>query len=182
MKNSMKEIKHIVGAVLVLLGLLAAYGFLFFMMKKEVSGAAELLLREENASNEAKKIRELEKTLGETEEMRGKISSYFVKKSEAVSFIESIERLGGQSGLSLSLKNASVADKTNVFRLDASTEGSFGNTMYFLVLLENLPNKISVEKAEIRKEERREAGAEEGKESAGAWSGSFVLALESFVN
>jgi len=174
-----KETKHLITAGSVMLATLFAYGALFFFIQEKMSETADLVLKKEDEGMRMVHIRALEKSLKETASEREKISSYFVRKNEAVQFIERIEELGRRSNLSLSLQNVSVADKEKVFRLNANAEGRFEDMMYFLELLPNLPYKISLEAANMRGK-LEGAGPEEGR--PGIWSGSFTIVLESFVD
>lgn len=178
MNTPKREMKHIATAGVLFAATLSIYGMLYHLMGEKTSEAADLILRRESAGAEDERIRELAKSLAETEVERQKVSSYFVRGSEAVEFIKRIEVLGRQSSLSLALQSVSVADMDKVFRLEAKTAGRFEDTMYFLALLESLPYKVSLTGASIIKEKEEVVG--EGM-SQSRWAGSFTIVLESFV-
>lgn len=170
-----KENKHIFAAVLFLLALLAAYAVLFLMTNRKISETSVLLSEEKAFALGDERARSLERAISETSRSRELAASYFIRQNEAVAFIEKMENFGTRARISLSLGNAAVSPDGALFRLNIRTKGSFEDTMYFWALLENLPHKISLERADFRTEKSEASAAES------VWTGDFTLAVESFL-
>ncbi len=103
----------------------------------------------EDQSDDAKRTKAFfenskEKTAG--------VEGYFISESEIVSLIEELETAARRSGVELKVAAASLppASQTGpAFELKAS--GEFENLFHYLVLLENFPHMLAVEKADLSK-------------------------------
>jgi len=151
------------------------YGALFYVVEKERSGGQEVLARVEEALLVREEAQSLKHLMVDTQSARDQLDSYFVNSEDVVSFIEEMESLGSRAGVSLDLSSVSVDKEANSLFLQFNTRGSWGQTAYFLALLETFPRKIRTERISLNK-----ANAAE-EESGLVWQGSFTIVLESFV-
>lgn len=161
MKLSTKQTLIVVILLVVLV--LGGYYFLFALIKSK-NEKVSLFSQEIDLYLERESMRRTtEKTAEELSEKIQKLDSYFLHKDEVVPFIESIESAGSKSGVVVNIasvgvigpqivESASVGgsadgkkDETLELRLDA--RGSWGNVVNFVSYIENLPYKVSVERA-----------------------------------
>lgn len=176
-----REKKLLIVSLLVALGLFGANAFFLFLTREEAGAAREIATKKFAAEMEAEEVRAIERAIAESKSEQDELLAYFVNKDGAVSFIERLESTGKTAGLAISLSNVSVPKAGNVFQVDMATEGSFENTFYFLTLLEKLPYRISVEKANVRKKSAPGADSDDLQAPA-VWTGSFTILLESFIS
>lgn len=177
----MSENKTLIITALIMLALLGGDAFFLRIINKKAEDTRAILAASEKEDADKEKSALLEKALEDTSTSRGKIDSYFVKKGDAVSFIERLETTAKRAGLQITLSSVSVPEKTASFRIEMSTVGSFEDTLYFLSLLQTLPHKIHLEKVGVRRKSSLEDAAGEPPVVL-VWDGSFTLTLESFIN
>jgi len=86
------------------------------------------------------KLLSLQRALEGNEAGTAVVDSFFVKSSEIVPFIETIETHARESGVTSSLKK--VEEQDGMLTLDITTVGSWENTMNFVLKLEALPYRL----------------------------------------
>lgn len=113
----------------------------------EIAGETEIQ-KEQNIENRA-----LRSILLNTREDRERIDAHVLKDDDVVVFIETIENLGPQSGVAVITSSVNVDDSsgnasttTGYLKLKLNAQGTWENILHFVSLIENLPNKISVER------------------------------------
>lgn len=127
------------------------YGFLFWSIKGKNEQISQL-------SNEAGRnvqtdtaLRGIKATLESNESSIAQVDSYFIPQEGVVDFINTLDGLGKESGVSLIISTVSAEeDKTDIhsfketltFHLEAT--GSWSETYYFLSRLESLPYYIGI--------------------------------------
>jgi hypothetical protein len=98
----------------------------------------------------------------ETAIERDKLDSYFISSNDVVSFIKEIENLANLADVSIEINSVSIGDyveeqkKSDVIEvldLDINLSGSWSGSFHFISLLEEMPNKISVERLNLSAKE-----------------------------
>ncbi len=123
----------------------SAYAFFFVAMKGKTQANAELSSKIGDISGKESRVASALATLKSETPNIEKLSAYFIKENEIVSFTKKIEALGPQSGTTLTIVSLDpgVTEKTVPFlsfRIKAT--GEFAAVMRLLVLLENFPGKF----------------------------------------
>lgn len=86
-------------------------------------------------------------------EMDETINSYFVNSKEVDLFLNYIEGLGQETGVTLKVNNFEISPtQKNLLSVKVSTKGSFSNTMRTLLLIENAPYKVNVTRTFIEQQ------------------------------
>ncbi|MBI5005256.1 MAG: hypothetical protein HZC03_01490, partial [Candidatus Lloydbacteria bacterium] len=134
------------------LGLLSLYGFLLFLMIRNIDKAVLASGEIANESHKEENIRLLKKSIDNTGEERANIAARFVSEDGIVPFIERVESLGELSHAQVTLRSVSVeGEKNDMLKLELSIVGSFSEVFHFLTLAEHLPFKVSFEKTSMLK-------------------------------
>ena len=134
------------------LGMFVVYGFLSFLMIRNIDKA---VLSSEEIADESRKeenLRLLKKSIDNTVEERANIATHFVSEDDIVPFIERVESLGALSHARVTLRSVSVeGEKNDMLKLELSIVGSFSEVFHFLTLAEHLPFKVLFEKTNMLK-------------------------------
>lgn len=156
------------------MALLGAYAYLLYAVQTKNKESSALYTLSHDQILDKGKIQELERALKETEKERGKFYEYFMNATNAVAFIEQIEKLGKSASVSLSVSSVSDGIKEDgTIQLGFSATGSFVNLYRLMALVESLPYKITLKKVDFQKSDGGEEGAD--------WKGNFMVILESFT-
>lgn len=121
------------------------YIFFFTSMKNKAEASVDLSTRLSELLGEQLRYSSAAPALQNESDNINKLSSYFIKESEIVSFTKKIEALGPQAGAMLTIESLDPGmGSGNVpylsFRLTG--EGKFENVEYLLSLLQNFPGKF----------------------------------------
>jgi hypothetical protein len=103
----------------------------------------------------------------ETKKEREKINSYIIPTEGAVSYVETIEKLGSESNVKIEIGSAEIsplksskiyatiapeiASSTRIIKTKINVTGSWSKVVNFLAILENLPYRLVVEKLDLIK-------------------------------
>lgn len=105
------------------------------------------------------------------EEIKGEkqvIDDIFINRENVINFIESLESLAKQTDVLIKIGSVNIENaKNGSLNLQINLRGDFRQTFHYLVLLENLPYLIDVERVNFRK-------VEEG------WQADFEISLKGF--
>ncbi len=155
--------------------LVGVYGYFIYAVETKNKETAVLYAAFHQAASDREKIQGFERVLKDTEKDRNQLSAYFITKTNEVTFIERIEKIGKSAGVALSVN--SVSDKTKdsgAVELNFSTSGKFSDIYRLMALIESMPYKVTLKKADIRKAMVVGGAGSE-------WKGDFTVALESVV-
>jgi hypothetical protein len=153
--------------------LLGVYGYLFFMTNAKTEKTTALYLASRQAASDKEKIHALERMLKETEKERARLSEYFVTKTNAVTFIEQIEKIGKNADVDLTVNSVSGETKdSGAIALNFSATGSFSALYRLIALVESMPYKATLKKTDMQRSDQKEKAA---------WKGNFTVMLESFA-
>jgi Tfp pilus assembly protein PilO len=126
---------------------------LFNLKENALAVKKELVAAEANVAS----IKSLENLLAGLKKENEKMSYIFLEKEEIVSFIETLEKLAGISGVKLEIKSIKITDdlsgnkKSEKPVLLLETSGSFRDIFYFISLAQKLPYQISFNQVDIHK-------------------------------
>lgn len=169
----MKDKKFIITiALIVLLNgiVLAGWLYLFSYLEKQNDLIREerqrILMNEKKLENN----RSLKDLMNKIADEKQKIDSVFLDKENIINFIESLESVSGKTGASIKIGNINIDNRKekNVF-LQFSLTGDFVRLFHYLVLLENLPYLINIEKTGLKKAASNE------------WRADFEVSVNSFT-
>lgn len=146
----MKNKKFIISFVLIIaLNLIAVLGCLYLYSGIRTQREAmrqdmkNLALLEKKAQN----IQLLESQSEKLKTDAQKIEPVFLKEENIVGFIENLENLGKDAGVSVELSAVRMDEKNSKApHFDLILKGSFNALFHYIVLLENLPYQIIFEK------------------------------------
>jgi len=163
-------------AVLVVL-LLSAYAY-FFYVTADTGGKMAVLYSSlhQSASDEAK-AHALAKSIDDTATLRSSLDSYFIRSSGAVLFLEKIEALGKQTGVSLHTSSYTVVPKTSILEDQFSADGTFSELYNLLSLVESLPYQIVIKNVSFTKNSTIESDSG----SKQSWTAVFTVDLLSYI-
>lgn len=133
----------------------AAYGFLLWGIYAKANLASNLVAEAAQDVQKDEALRSIKASLNENAEFVSHIDSFFIPADGVVDFISSLEALGAESGVELSIDSVAVESESEsaskeVLNLSLQTEGSWQNTFIFLSLLENLPYRIEFVSTTLR--------------------------------
>lgn len=170
-----KQIKKILAVFFCIdMGLLAVYGYLFFVVNAKNKETTILYTASHEQTSDKEKIQALFRVLRDTEEDREKLSKYFITKMGAVTFIEQIEKIGKNAGVQLSVNTVSDEESGGgAIQISFGANGSFAHMQHLIALVESMPYKVTIKKADIQK-------IDEQKDGQAVWKGTFNVVLESF--
>jgi Tfp pilus assembly protein PilO len=128
------------------------------------------------------KLKTMKEAVDATKDDRAKIDSFFIKKIDLISFIESVESLGKTTGAAVTIKAVnSSADPDNQaaiyenLTMNVSVDGSWNQLYRFTALIESMPAAFSLGGVHFA---RNKDLADSGKiksANAAPWSGSFEI-------
>lgn len=122
-----------------------AYAFFFVAVKNKNKSIAEFLSKNEELAGRESRLRFSKSSLKIEQSNIDKLTSYFIKEKDIVSFAKKIEALGAESGttLSLELLEPGVAEGSiPVLNFRVKAKGEFTEVMKLTALLENYPVKF----------------------------------------
>ncbi len=159
--------------VLVFAGWFHLFSVIGAQREKIANARLNLALAEKRAVDS----KSLKSLMEEIAEKRNRIDAVFLDNERIIEFIETLERLSGQTGVSLDIKSVSVGKGGAVFRLEAA--GDFGGVFKYLGLVENLSYQVFIKKSYIQLNENEPTGLDE--KDKGKWSANFEIVLSSFI-
>lgn len=138
-------------AFIVLLISAASYLLLYRSVVSQARQSSQILAEVTLESNKKLHERELTATYADTLSDRTRISGFVVSEEKIVPFIESVEKIGTDSGTDLEIsaigtEKAAAQDTTGFGHIAAHLDikGSWSNVMRALLLVENMPYSVTV--------------------------------------
>lgn len=163
------------------------YSYFFIAMKSKTDESINLSTRLNAFSGEQLHYASTASALQNQSADVAKISSYFIKESEIVTFAKKIELLGKDAGVALSIVSldpviAQGADPALSFKLTA--DGKFENVERLLVLLQNFPGKFVWKTVRLSREGGIPVDTGKGRAgtSAASWRVEVSLEALNFVS
>lgn len=169
----MKSKKFIITIILIILlnGVaLAGWLYLFSILKGQNDLAKE---EQQKIAVSEKKFQNSNSLKGLMNEIVGekqKIDSVFLDKENIINFIENLESIADKTGASIKISSINInnQDKKGL-SLQFKLAGNFNQLFQYLVLLENLPYLIDIERVDFRNLAPNE------------WEANFEILVNSFM-
>lgn len=156
MKNISQTKKILVIASLLMVIIYCVYGLLFWKIKVTNERASVLSNEAQIDLKKDESLRATKISLATHKEAIETLDTYFISADGVVGFIEGLESLGREAGISITVASVIVeADSKNkndfkeTLRLRVNTTGLWSNTNYFISLLENLPLHAEIKNATL---------------------------------
>ncbi|HYD92450.1 MAG TPA: hypothetical protein VEA37_13315 [Flavobacterium sp.] len=131
-------------------------------------------------NSEEEKMKSLEHSLESLEQERALLNAHFVRSSDVVPFLDTIETLAPKAGASAGVASVAISPDGSSLLVGVKATGSFENLYKFLTLLENSPYQLEFTSMNMTK---TGVGASSSSDSSeGNWTASFGIRLLSFVN
>lgn len=171
----MKNKKFIATIVLVIfMNMLAISVWFYFFLALKKHNEAILEIRRNTLINDKKSDNNkiLKNLISEIANERQKIDSVFLSQENIIKLVRELEANADRAGAEIDLGNINISEdgKKNP-RIQFSLKGKFNQIFHYVVLLENMPYIVSVDKAHFEKDL-----------SSGGWRGSFEISLNNFIN
>ena len=130
------------------------YAFLFTEIKAKNEHTSGLINQIEAETKEEQTQNSVKALVAETTSLRNKLKSYTVEKEGAVSFLELLERIGGEVGVSVAIDSVEkselpAAPQTEQLKIALKADGTWSGIVRFLGLLEFLPYEARVEQVAV---------------------------------
>lgn len=151
----------------------------FFLFRSVIIGKSKIL-EEGQAAWQAEAIRReeikvLDQTLRGIQEERAKLETHFVRSSDAVSLLDTLETLATSVSAKAEISSVDVAKDGTHLLVGVRASGTFAALYKFLTLLENSPYEISFGLVDFRK------SLEESTAPLPQWGATFQLRVLSFL-
>lgn len=149
-------------AVLFTIAAIGCYGFLFMEIKGKNERISELVNRIDSEASEENVLRSIKTMVAETAPMREELLKFTVGKDDAVSFIELLETVGRDAGVSVDIDSVTPAEiagggGVEALKLSLKITGAWAKVLTFLGLLEFLPYETKVEQVSVSRSELPES-------------------------
>lgn len=179
-ENSFRKFKKV---PLIISSILLVVSFLvYFFIYKKINQNNQIFeetqsiwLQEYSKKNEIKSVERYLKTI---EEEKALLDSHFIKSSDIVPFLNTIEKLAPQVKASTEVTSVDVLPGNTSLTVGVKASGSFEGLYKFLTLLENSPYQIEFLSMSMRKNEAEIAS---GDKTVPEWSAVFKIKLLSFM-
>lgn len=135
--------------ILMTLAVIALYVYGFLFIQKKIQTTTSMLTQIASATQKNQEVSTIQSTIATTQEDREKLSSYFVTDDSIVTFLSGIEALGTASGTQVVLANVTTEPKSATVTVELTSTGNFSDVMRFLMLFENLPYRMTVDRSTL---------------------------------
>ncbi len=151
------------------------YGWFFLNIKSRIETARLDLAKATFSAGQQSKFDAINHTLTELSEYTDAIDSFFIRNDDVVLFIDTIERLGTESGLIITTQDVSVTPHRTYgeeVTMSIVTSGSWQETLNFIHLLEALPYRIDIHQTKLTKQT---SGSEGDTYGTGYWKTTITF-------
>jgi hypothetical protein len=139
---------------------LACWFYALSVVKDNFNAINEIRSKIAIDDKKTEESRSLKKIMTEAAEEKQKIDSIFLDKQSIIKLIEELEAIADKTGTSIDIGGIKMF----------SLKGKFSQLFHYLVLLENIPYAISIDKIDFQKQEKD------------MWQANFEISLNSFLN
>lgn len=141
------------------LAMVSVYVFLFLGVKTKNEHISNLLNEIESEAT-AENVQNSTKALvAETSALREKLKGYLVGKDDAVSFLELLEKMGGDAGATVAIdavmKGGLDQPEAEELRIALVATGTWSSIIHYIGLLELLPLQVKVEQLVVTKTDKQ---------------------------
>lgn len=173
---------------LLLLCSVGGYVYMYTRISKKTSSIESTAIEIENEKKSQQNILGLKRSIELTQEKSRLLDSHFVAESTVVDFIKSIESLAKDRGVVVkisSLQPGEQIGKQGLF-VTLTIDGNFSAVNNFLILLENMPYQIIVNRIQMSSQKNTLSSPTDSKTNttlktnATSWSASVDFVLTSY--
>jgi len=149
MQNIFQKRSLIISAIFFIL---SCSTFVFFYRMVNTNKEASLLVEEKWQTEEIRRnsVRSLASFLDGLTEERTLIDAHFVKGSDVVPFLDTVEELAKDVKVSAEIVSVNVSKDNSSLMIELKTAGTFEAIYKFILLLENSPYSLSFISADIK--------------------------------
>lgn len=169
----MKNKKFITTIILVVLlngVVLAGWLYLFSSLKKQNNFIKEKQQKILVSDKKLENSNSLKVLMNEIVDEKQKIDSAFLDKESIINFIENLESISGKTGASIKIGNINIDNQEEKgLSLQFNLTGNFNQLFHYLILLEELPYLINIERMDFKKLVPNE------------WKADFEILVNSFM-
>lgn len=173
-----KKIPFIASTLLLLLSL-----FIFYFIYKNIQDnntvfdAKEAEWQQENSKKD--ELKSLSRVLKTFEPERALLDSHFIKSSDVVPFLDTVEKLAGQVKATAEVTSVDITTNNTNLVVGVKATGTFESIYKFLTLLENSPYQLEIISMGML---ANDSGVATEKTGTKEWSAVFKIRLLSFIN
>jgi len=157
------------------------YLYIIINNKKERSQLAQEKWQTEDVQRENTKF--LANLIKEIEPERILLETHFVRSSDVVPFLDTIEKLAKEAGVKAEVVSVTPTKNNSSLMVEMKALGTFGTIYKLITLLENSPYDLEFVSADIQNQNGGDLSADKNSKSkAPQWTATFQIKLLSFVN
>ena len=181
MKNNSRKLKQIIPLLLSITFFALSCAAFLLLYKHTLNNNKifrEAEVQWEKETLEKKKLGSLDQLLEMTEEERLFLDIHYIKSSDIVPFLDSIEKLAPQANTKAEVTLVNISPDNTSLSVGVTAQGTFENLYKFLTLLENSPYQLEITSMDIK---RVTEGEMPTKGAPAEWLVTFKIKLLSFV-
>ena len=156
------SIKILILVIICNVAAVAGYYFLFQNIKNMTKEATGLISTIDFGQKKNSHLSSLRSVVKDTEKGRQQLEALLLSKDAEVAFIERIEDLAKNSGLTSktnAVSSVSAEGAVKKLQIQEEVSGSWNNVMYFLNQVENLPYNIRLANVSFKKSTDSKSGS-----------------------
>ena len=179
--QSILQKKSLILSVIIFIFFCSVFIFLYEEINKNesVSEAAEQKWQEEATNRENTKS--LINSIKSVETEKNLLENHFVKSSDIVPFLDSIENLAQNAGVKAEITSVDIILDNSSLAVQMKASGSFEMIYKFILFLENSPYDLKFISMDIQNQDLQNSIVDKSIKTK-QWSAIFQIKLLSFVN
>lgn len=141
----MKNTKHAIYTILIILGSIASivfYFYIFSLIQRNNVSAKNLDLEIKKIEEQKHVVRDIKKQIEDTKDIREILNQHLLTSSDIVRFFDALETESKIAKLKFSIVSAKEIAKGEPFQFELRTVGSYADNYHFLKILEALPYNL----------------------------------------
>ncbi len=178
MKNQFQKIPFLLPAIFFIV-LCGIYVFLSTAIRSNNQKAEDSTLSWQAETDRRYEIRSLDRSMPEISADKVELENHFAKSSDAVPFLDTIEKLAKDAGTVAIISTVNVVPDSTALEVDLNDSGSFEGIYRFLTLLENSPYELDFPSVDIHR--LSSSAAPVAGASNFKWEASLKIKLLSFT-
>ncbi len=178
MKNNFEKISMFISATLLVL-LCSAFVFLYQEINDNHRKTQQTMITLQTETNQRDNLISLDQALKKNASDRILLEGHFIKSSDVVPFLDIIEKLARQVGVSAEIGSINTKADNTELTVEMKASGKFEAIYKFLILLENSPYVLDFISMDMHK---LPSPVVSGKNvDSAAWEAGFKIQLLSFM-
>ncbi len=176
--NNKSQKKYLIGSLIFLLVVSGIFAFLYVQIKNNNIASEEAEIEWNSEISKLNNIKVLNLSIRDIEKEKALFESHFVKNSDIVSFLDTLEGYAKDVSVNASISAVDTLPDDAGLVIGIRTFGTFESLYKFLMLLENSKYEMNVVEFDIQKDG---ASTLDGTEQVPQWSASFKIQLLAFM-